>query len=153
MTGRADPLQYASHSRFLGCMPLDCVSQCAIDSIVSRSQSCGSSRVALQQAINPLLACSTVRLLSPGQFSNVGTRDTPLLEVCPTTVSPRYLVFHKHFSWVSAHHLSGSLHSNLDVERIVTAIWGPRSGPHLEYAVSAQSLRLGHSPDVRRPWS
>ena len=37
------------------------------------------------------------------------------------------------------------------VERIVTAIWGPGSGTHLEYAVSVPSLRLGHSPDVRRP--
>ena len=26
------------------------------------------------------------------------------------------------------HNFSGSLHSNLDVERIVTAIWGPESG-------------------------
>ena len=62
----------------------------------------------------------------PGQFSDTGTRttiaETPLIDDCPPKVRPRYLVFHQHLSWVSGHH-QRSLHSNLDVERIVTAIW------------------------------
>ena len=156
MTSGSGPLEYAPRSIFLGCVPLDCVSQSAIDSFVSRSQSCGSSRVAPQQAFDPLPACFAVSLLSSlfsTQIPAPGTTlaETPLLEVCPAMVGPRYLVFHQHFSWVSGHHLRGSLHSDLDVERIVTAIGGPKSGSHPEYSASVPSLRLGHSPDVRRP--
>ena len=100
-----------------------------------------------------LCAC----LLSPVASSQIPApgktfAETPLLEVCPAKVGLRHFVFHQQIPWVSGHHLCGSLHSSLDVERIVTAIWGPRSGPQMEYAVSVPSLRLRYSPDVRRPW-
>ena len=63
-------------------------------------------------------------------------------------VGPRHFVFHQHFFWVSGHHLSGSHHSNLDVERTVTAIWGPWNRSHSEYSVRVPSLRLKDSLDV-----
>ena len=75
-SGGAGPLQYAPHSKVLRCVPLDCVSQCTIDSFVSRSQSFGSSRVDFQQALDPLPACFAESFLSslaryghPGQPS------------------------------------------------------------------------------------
>ena len=88
MTSGAGPLQYASHSRVLGCVPLDCVSQCAIDSFVSRSQSCRQRRVTLQQAFNPPPACFAVSLLASLASSQIPTpgttlAETPPLEVCP----------------------------------------------------------------------
>ena len=105
--------------------------------------SAAASRAApIESPFNTLLACFTVRLLSllaSPQIPASTFAETPLLEVCP-----RYCVFHQHLSWVSVHHLSGSLH-------FAITIWGPGSGPHLEYAVSVPSLRLGHSPNVRRP--
>ena len=111
--------------------------------------------VSLQQAFDHLPACFIVRSLSLLASSQIPAprttfAETPLLEVCPAKVGPRNFVFQQHFSWVSGHHLSGSLNSNLDVERIVTAILRPGSDPHLEYAVSVPPLRLGYSPDVRR---
>ena len=97
--------------------------------------------------------CSLLSPLASSQISRQpGTTfaETPLLEVCPAKVGPRYFVLHQHLSLVSEHHLSGSIQSNLDVERIVTAIWVPKSGSHLEYSASVPSLRLRDSPDVRR---
>ena len=150
----AGPLQYASHSRVLGCVPLDCVSQCAIDSFVSRSQSCRPRRVTLQQAFNPPPACFAVSLLASLASSQIPTpgttlAETPPLEVCPAKVGPRYLVFHQHLSWVSGYHLRGSLHSDLNVECIATAIREPRNSSYSKYSVRVPSLRLGDSSDVR----
>ena len=142
MTCGAGPLQYAPHSRVLSCVPLDCVSQCTIDSVVSRSQSCGSHRVVLR--------CELA--VAPGQFTGTGTRDNPHWDpivrrlLCEGGSSlpcfPSALL-----QWSGA----PPLHSDLGVERIVTAIWGPGSGSHLEYSTSVPPPRLGHSPDVRRP--
>ena len=115
MTGGAGPHQYTSHSRILGCMPLNCVSQCTIDSFVRRSQSCGPRRVAFQQAFNPPPTCFAVSffLASPQVSASKTTlTETNLLEVCPAKVRPHYFVFHQHFSWRPGHHLSESLHSN-----------------------------------------
>ena len=71
-----------------------------------------------------LCACSPLAI---SQIPAPGTTlaETSLLEVCSAKVGPRHTVLHQHFSWVSGHHLSGSLQSNLDVGRKVTAIWGP----------------------------
>ena len=145
MTGGAGPLQYAPHSRVFSCVPLDCVSQCTIDSFVSSSQSCGSSRVALQQAFDALLACFAVSLMSSlanSQIPAPGTTlaETPLLEVCPAKVGPRYLVFHQLFSCLGA-----------PSQRLSPLQLGCRTHCHLECSVSVPSLRHGHSPDVRRP--
>ena len=123
-------------------------SQCTIDSFVSRSQSCRSSRVTSEHGFNPpptCLALSLLSLLASSQIPAPRTTlaETPLLEVCPAKVGPRYLVFHQHFSWVSGHHLSGSLHSHLSVECTVAAIWGPG------YSVRVPFLRLRNSPDAR----
>ena len=47
-----------------------------------------------------MLHCALVA--SAGQFSNTTTfAETPLLEVCPAKVGPRYFVSHQHFSWRS----------------------------------------------------
>ena len=55
----------------------------------------------------------------------------------------------QHFSTEARHHLHGPLHSDLNVECIVTAIWRPRESSHSEYSVRVPSLRLKSSPDVR----
>ena len=125
-----------------GSLAACCVSQCAIDSFVSRSQSCRPRRVTHQQAFNPPPACFAASLLASLAISQIPTpatnlAETPPLKVCPAKVGPRYLVFHQHLSWVSGYHLRGSLHSDLNVERIVTAIRGTAripsilSGSHL----------------------
>ena len=88
-------------------------------------------------------------LIDQLRCSPLRSRETLL---CPAKVGPRYLVFHQHFSWVSGHHLSGSLHSNLDVERTVTPIWGPTEWLASPSILSASHLSdSGLSPDVRRP--
>ena len=143
MTGGGSPLQYAPHSRVLSCVPLHSVTQCT------------SSRVALQQAFDPLPACFAVGLLSSlasSQIPALGTTlaETPLLEVCPAKNRSSLPCFPSTLLLGLGAPSQRSLHSNLDVERIVTAIWGPRRGSHLEYSASVPSLRLGHSPDVRR---
>ena len=79
MTSGAGPFQYASHSRVFGCVPLDCVSQCAIDSFVSRSQSCRPRRVTLQEAFNPPPPASfAVSLLASLASSQIPTPGTTL---------------------------------------------------------------------------
>ena len=110
ITDDTGPLQYASHSWILGCVPLDCVSQCAIDSFVSRSQSCGSRRVAFEQAFNSPPTSFAVSLLSPLTSSQVRAPRTtfteaPSFEVCSAKVGPRHSVFHHHFSRGARHHL------------------------------------------------
>ena len=78
MTSGAGPLQYASHSRVLGCVPLDCVSQCAIDSFVQPQSvvqtQTGHPSAGLQSS-SSMLRCEPVGV--PGQFSDTDTRDNP----------------------------------------------------------------------------
>ena len=151
MTGGAGPFQYTLTPGSLArSLSTGSASARLILSSAAASRA-DPARVALQQAFDPLPACFAVSLLSSLASSQIPApmttlAETPLLEVCPAKVGPRYLVFHQHLSWVLEHHPSESLHSNLDVERIVTAIWGPGSGSHLEYSASVPSLRLGHSP-------
>ena len=131
LLGMADdtgPLQYASHSWILARMPFNCIGQRTIDSFVGRSQSCGPDRIALQSAFSPPPpACFAVRLLSHLASSQVSASratftGTPLFEVCSAKVGPCHLVLHQHLSRVSGYHLRGSLHSDLNVECIVTTI-------------------------------
>ena len=131
-----------------------CTGQCTIDSFVSRSQSCGPGRLAFQQAFNPPPACFAVTLLSPLTSSQVPAfrttfTETPLSEVCSAKVGPRYFVLHQHVSRGPGHHLCGSLHSDLNVKCIVTAIRGPWDTSHSANSVRVSSLRLGDSSDVR----
>ena len=154
MTGGTGPLQYASHSRILGCVPLHCVRQFAIDSFVSRSQSCGSHSLPSTglRSSSGVLHCALV--VSPGQFSDTGTQDN--LRWDPTARSLPCEGRSSQLRFPSALLLGLGTPSQrvspfqLGVERIVTAIWWPGSGPHLESSVSVPFLRLGYSPDVRR---
>ena len=141
-----DPLQYASHSWILGRMPFNCVGQRTIDSFVGRSQSCGPNWIALQQAFSPPPTFA-VSLLSPLASSQVSASratftETPLFEVCSAKVGPCHFVLHQHLSWVSGYHLRGSLHSDLNVECIVTAIRRPWNSSYSKHSVRVPSLRL-----------
>ena len=107
---------------------------------ISRSQSCRPRRVAFQREFAVVLV----------QFSDTGFTETPLTEVCSAKVRPRYLVFHQHFSKGARHHPRGPLHSDMNVKRTVTAIWGPRDCSHSEHSMRNRSFRPRNSPDVRR---
>ena len=143
------------HSRVLSCVPLHSVTQCTIDSFVSGSWTCGSSRVALQQAFDPLPACFAVGLLSSlasSQIPALGTTlaETPLLEVYPAKIGPRNLVFHQHFSWVSGHHLSG-LSIPTWMSNALSLPSGDQGVARISSILPASHLSdSGHSPDVRR---
>ena len=105
-------------------------------------------RVTFQQAFaffSDMLRCELA--VAPDQFS--GTRhpgQPPLrphrLKSALRRVGPRYSVFHQHFSRGARYHLRGPLHSDLNVECIVTAIQRPWNGSHSEYSVRVPSLRL-----------
>ena len=132
MTDDTGPLQYASHSWIHGRMTFNCIGQCTTHSFISRNQSCGPRRVALQQSFNDPPTCSAVSLLSSLSSSQASASktpftETPLVEVCSAKVRPRYFALHQNFAWGTWHHLSGSLLSDLNVERGVTAIWRPRA--------------------------
>ena len=131
MTGGAGPLQYTP--RVFSSVPLNCVSQCTIPSFAGRSQSCGPNLIALQQALNSPPACFAVSLLSLLTSCQVPAprttfTETPLFEVCSAKVGSRHFGLHQHVSRGPGHDLRGSLHSDLNVERIVTAIRGPWNG-------------------------
>ena len=131
MTDDTGPLQYAPHSWILDRVPRNCISQCTVDSFVSRSQSCGSRRVAFKQAFNSPPTCFAVSLLSPLTSSQVPApsttfTDTPLFEVHSANIGPCYFVLHRHLSRGARHISSGlPLHSDLHIECIVTAIRRP----------------------------
>ena len=72
-----------------------------------------------------------------------------MFEVCSAKVGPRYFVFHQHFSKGARHHLRGSLHSDLNVECVVTAIQRPPNNSHSENRDADPSLRLRNYVDVR----
>ena len=131
MTDDTGPLQYASHSWILGRVSFNCISQCTTDSFVSRSQACGPRRVAFQQAFHSPPTCA-VSILSLTTSQVLAPRAT--FTETPSKSALRRLVLvtsflHQHFSRVSGHH-RGSVHSNLNVERTVTAIWRPWNGSH-----------------------
>ena len=75
--------------------------------------------------------------------------ESPLIEICSAKVRPRYFALHQHFTWVSGHHLYGSLRSDLNVERVVTAVWGSGDCSHSEYSIGVPSFRLTNSRDIR----
>ena len=62
---------------------------------------------------------------------------------------PRYFVPHQHFSREARHYLRGHLHSDLNVESVVTAIRRLRKCSYSEYQLRVPSLRLSNSPDLR----
>ena len=130
----------------LGRMSFNCIGQCTVDPLVSGSQSCGSSRIALQQAFNPPPTCFAVSLLPSLTSSQVSASrttltETPLFEVCSAKVSPCHFVLHQHLSRVSGYHLRGSLHSNLNVESIVAAIPRPWNSSYSKHPVRVPSLQ------------
>ena len=115
-------------------LSFNCIGQRTIDSFVGHSQSFGPDWIALQQVFNPPPAFFTASLSSPLTSSQVSASkttltETPLLEVCSAKVGPRCFVLHQHFARGLGHHLCGSLHSDLNVDRIVTAIRRPRKQP------------------------
>ena len=121
-------------------MSFNCFLQCTINSFISRSQSCGSNRVASQQGFDPRPTCFAVSLLSTLACSQVSasrttSTETPLFEVCSAKVGPRYCVLHQHFSRGAKHRLRGPLHSDLNVECSATAIRSPRNCSFSEYSV------------------
>ena len=135
MTDDTGPLQCASHSWILGRVSVNCISLCTIDSFVSRSQSCGSSRVAFQQAFNSPLACFAVSLLSPLTSSQVQAprttfTRTPLFEVCSAKVGPRYFQGSKVPSpWASPFRLEIRMHCHCrpeTTERLAFRVFYPR---------------------------
>ena len=135
MANDTGPLQHASHSWILGRMQLNCIDQRTVDPFVGRSQSFGPNWIALQQAFNPPSACFAVGLLSSLASSQVSASwaaftENPLFEVCSAMVGPCHFVLQQHLSWVSGYHLRGSLHSDLNVECIVTATRRPRNSSH-----------------------
>ena len=81
MTDDTGPLQCAPRSWILSRMPFNCISQCTIESFVSRSQSCGSRRVAFQHAFNSPPTCFAVSLMSPLKNSKV-----PVKRATETTI-------------------------------------------------------------------
>ena len=99
--------------------------------------------------------CFAVSLLSTLPSSQVPASWTPftetaLTEVCPAKVRPRYFVLHQNLARVTKHHLSGSLHSDLNAERLVTAVRRPRDCSSSESSIRIPTLRLRKSPDIRR---
>ena len=88
---------------------------------VSRSESCGPKRVTFQQAFNSSPALKAA-------FAEV-----PSFEVCSAKEGPRYSVFHQH-------HLCGRLHSDLNVECLVTAVRRPWNSSHSEKSVRLKIL-------------
>ena len=61
-----------------------------------------------------MLRCEHV--VAPGPVLRISASratiaETPLFEVCSAKVGPCHFVLHQHLSWVSGHHLRGSLHS------------------------------------------
>ena len=83
------PLQYAPHSRVFSCVPLAFFSQCTIDSFFSRSHSCGSSRVALQQAFDPLpAACELAVVRIQPSRPSTGFQSSSGMLHCALVVSP-----------------------------------------------------------------
>ena len=76
--------------------------------------------------------------------------DTTLIEVCSAKVRPRYFFSPSEPRLGTRHHLSGSLHSDLNVERVVTAVRRPWNGSYSEYSVRIPSVLLRNPPDVRR---
>ena len=126
------------------------VSLNCVDPLVGRSQPCRPDQIALLQAFNPPPACFAVSLLpslaSPQAFATRATfGETSSFEVRSAQLGPRHLAPHQHLSWGPGHHLRGSLHSDLNVKCIVTAIWGPRNGSFSKYLVLVPSLRLRDS--------
>ena len=145
VTDGTRPFRCSPHSSILGRVPFNCISQCTIDSFVSSSQSCGSGRIAFQQAFNPPSACFAASLLSPVTSSQVPASRTTLTE---TTV--RSLLCE---SWSSlpcfpsalppgpeASSPRVSLHSKLSVECIIAAIGGPWDSSHSECSVRVPTL-------------
>ena len=113
MTDGTGSLKYASHSRILGRVSFNRISQSTIDSLVSRSQWCRSFQ---QGCVSP--TCFAVSLLSPLASSQIpapGTTfaGTPLFEVCSAKVDPRCFVFHQHFSRVSTNSAGLSIPTGL----------------------------------------
>ena len=138
MRDETSPLQNASHSWILGRVSFDCIGLCTIDSLISRSLSCGPRRVAFQHVVLV-------------QFSGTGIQNTPSQR--PADRSLRYVLLlcsPSKLLRVTRHHLSGSLHSDLNVQRVVTAIrrpWNgsyskPWNGSYSKYSVRVPSFRL-----------
>ena len=151
MADSTGSLQYASHSWIPGRMSLDCISQCPIDSLIgilssvaaSRVDSAGSplSRPSILLRHASLWACcrpwQVLRCRHPGQPS--------LRPHCSKSALRRYVLttlFSISTSPGRRGTISGPLHSVLDVECVVAAIWRQREGSYSEYSVRVPSLRL-----------
>ena len=73
--------------------------------------------------------------VGPDQFSRTGTQD----------ILHRDPIIRRS----AKHHLRRPLHSDMNIDCIVTAIRGPWNGSHSEYSVSVPFLRFRNHPDVR----
>ena len=130
MTDDTGPPQYASHSWILGHVSFNCIRQCTIDSFISQRpiQRIQASRLSTRLSILPA-TCFALSLLSSLSSSSRywHPRHPSLTPQCSKSdsakVGSRYFVFHQHLSWGLGHHLSGSLRSDLNDERVVTAVW------------------------------
>ena len=153
-SGRTDDtgsLQYAPHSWIRGRVSFNCISQCTIYPFVSRSQSCGPRRVALN-SYPTCLAVSLLSLLTSSQVSppRATFADAPSFEVCPAKVGPRNFVFHQHFSkgarplQASPFRLECRMHCRHHLEtagQLAFRVFGPRPiSPTHEF--SCRSLRV-----------
>ena len=133
----------------------NCISHRQIDSFVSRSQSCGPGRVTFNKASILFWHASLSACCLPWPVLRYQHPGHPSLRPHFSKSDPRKYVlatlFSQNFSWRSGHHLSGSLHSNLNVERIVTAIWGPGTARISSILPASHLSDSGILPDVRRP--
>ena len=144
--GAADdtaPFQYASLSRILGRLPFN--GRWTIDSFVGRGQPCGTRKATIHQGFDPLPPYFLVSLLSSLSAPRVSTSrtpftETPLIEVLSAELRPRHLVLHQQIAWGTRHHLRRSLLSDLDAERVVTAIQGPQNCTYSQHSVRIPSF-------------
>ena len=139
----AAPFQCASHSRILGRMPFN--GRWTIDSFVGHGQACGTRRATIHQGFDPLPAYFVVSLLSSLSAPRVSTSRTPftetsLIKVPSAQERPRHSVLHQHLAWGTRHHLHRPLLSDLDAERVVTAIEGPQNCTYSQYSVRIPSF-------------
>ena len=99
------------------------------------------------QISSDMLRCEPA--VAPGQFSSTSTQDTLH---CDLIVRSLLCESRSSISTSPGRRgtISAGLHSDLNVERVVTAAWGPRNSSHSEYSVRGPTLPLRNSPDVRR---
>ena len=111
-----------------------------------------TTRLSTVNALPTRFAVSLLSSLSSSQVpaSRTSFIVTPLIKVRSAKVRPRYFVRQQHDAWGTRHHLRGPLHSDLNVERVVTAIWRPRNCSKSECSIRIPSFRLRNSPDVLR---